>query len=101
MAASSTSFRPGQTGNPAGKPKGTPNRTTLALKEAIIEAAELTGLDGKGKDGLIGYLRRVAVEDMKAFSALLGRVLPLQVSDPGDGVLVVKLVRFSDLDNDD
>ena len=32
-----TPFKPGQSGNPAGKPKGTRNKTTLAM-EAILEA---------------------------------------------------------------
>ena len=43
MAKGSTKFAPGQSGNPAGKAKGTRNRTTLAM-EAILdgEAAALT-----------------------------------------------------------
>ena len=38
-----TQFKPGQSGNPAGKPKGTRNATTLAL-EALLDgqAAALT-----------------------------------------------------------
>lgn len=63
----------------AGRPKGSVNKTTTALKEAILLAAEETGEDGAGKDGLIGYLRKVAKEDIKAFASLLGKVLPLQV----------------------
>ena len=31
-----TQFKPGQSGNPAGKPKGTRNATTLAL-EALLD----------------------------------------------------------------
>lgn len=69
-------------GNP-GKPKGAVSKTTKALKEAILEAAELSGRDMKGKDGLVGYLRRVADEDVKAFSGLLGKVLPMTVEGPG------------------
>lgn len=63
-----------------GRPKGTPNKTTAILKEAIIAAAEAVGQDGKGKDGLTGYLKHVAQTDVKAFAALLGKVLPLQLS---------------------
>ena len=33
-----TRFQPGQSGNPAGKPKGARNRTTLAI-EALIDGA--------------------------------------------------------------
>lgn len=73
-----------------GRQKGTPNKTTGALKEAIIEAAEQSGEDCQGKDGLIGYLRRVANDDVKAFSGLLGKVLPLQVSnDPDNPVQII------------
>jgi len=38
-------------------------------------AAELEG----GREGLLGYLRKVARKDYKTFCALLGRVLPLEV----------------------
>jgi hypothetical protein len=68
-----------------GRPKGSLNKTTATLKEAILKAAELSGNNGKGKDGLIGYLKRVADEDVKAFAGLLGRVLPLQVTGEGGG----------------
>lgn len=62
-----------------GRTKGTPNKTTALLKDAILKAAELSGNDKKGKDGLVGYLRRVADDDVKAFSGLLGKVLPMQI----------------------
>jgi len=63
-----------------GRPAGTLNKTTRALKEAILIAAEQVGEDGKGTDGLVGYLRRVATEDVKAFAGLLGKVLPMQIT---------------------
>jgi hypothetical protein len=63
-----------------GRPKGLPNKTTTALKEAILAAAAEHGEDDEGTDGLKGYLRKVAREDVKAFTGLLGRVLPLDVS---------------------
>jgi len=60
--------------------KGVPNKTTRILKEAILLAAEQVGEDGKGHDGLTGYLRMLAVKEPRAFSNLLQRVLPLQVN---------------------
>lgn len=66
-----------------GRPKGQSNKTTTALKEAILQAAAEHGEDDTGKDGLKGYLRKVAREDVKAFSGLLGRVLPLDVNAAG------------------
>ena len=38
MSGEATRFQPGQSGNPAGKPKGARNRTTLAV-EALIDGA--------------------------------------------------------------
>lgn len=76
-----------------GRAKGTPNKTTALLKEAILLAAAEHGLDGKGTDGLSGYLRKVANDDMKAFCTLLGKVLPLQVEGAGEaGEVIFKTV---------
>jgi hypothetical protein len=70
-----------------GRSKGTPNKMTRELKEAILQAAERAGEDGKGKGKLVGYLTRVAREDVKAFAGLLGKVLPLQISGEGGGAI--------------
>jgi len=78
-----------------GRAKGTPNKTTKALKDAILMAAEATGCDGKGKDGLVGYLKHVAASDVKAFSTLLGKVLPMQVTGEDGGPVVVEIHRFA------
>jgi hypothetical protein len=89
-----------QTGNipgpGPGRPKGSPNRITKALKDAIILAAQEAGYDGKGKDGLVGYLKHVADTDVKAFCGLLGRVLPLQLSGDQNGPVIVEITRFAD-----
>lgn len=66
-----------------GRPKGSRNKTTVALKEAILAAAGAHGEDDMGTGGLEGYLRKVAREDVKAFSSLLGRVLPLDMTNSG------------------
>lgn len=78
-----------------GRQKGTPNKTTATLKEAILLAAEKVGNDGKGKDGLTGYLVHVASTDVKAFSALLGKVLPMQVTGEDGGPLTVTIKQFT------
>jgi hypothetical protein len=67
-----------QKGN-RGRTVGSHNKHTRVLREAILLAAELEGQDGKGKGKLIGYMRRMASEDMKAFATLLRAVIPLQV----------------------
>jgi hypothetical protein len=64
-----------------GRPKGLPNRTTALLKDAILKAGEKAG----GKDGLVGYLETQAKENPGPFMALLGKVLPMQMTGPDDG----------------
>ncbi len=89
-----------------GRKKGTPNKTTALLKDAILRAAELAGKDferveaeaaGKrptGKNGLEHYLRQQAKDNPGPFLALLGKVLPMQVTGPDDGPVKVTLNDF-------
>jgi hypothetical protein len=62
-----------------GRKCGTPNVVTRELKAAIIRAAYRLGSDLKGKDGVVGYLTRIAKNDIKTFVMLLRAVLPLQL----------------------
>jgi hypothetical protein len=64
----------------AGRKPGTPNKITMQLKEAILEAAHQAG----GKDGMVGYLRKQANENSASFMALLGKVLPHQIAGDRD-----------------
>lgn len=77
-----------------GRPKGSPNKTTALLKDAIIKAAEAQG-DG-GKDGLVGYCTFLARDEPKAFAQLLGKVLPMQVTGEDGGPLTLEIIRFAD-----
>jgi hypothetical protein len=65
-----------------GRQKGTPNKQTALLKDAILQAAIKTG---GGKDGLVRYLRERAEENPAAFMTLLGKVLPMQVANDDSG----------------
>jgi hypothetical protein len=78
---SDTQFKKGEKPGP-GRPPGAQNKLTKTLKEAILQAAEDVGYDGEGDEGLVGYLKKVAKEDVKAFSSLLGKVLPMTVANP-------------------
>ena len=75
-----------------GRAKGTPNKTTALLKDAVLRAAEQAG--GGGKDGLVKYLQAQASANPGPFLALLGKVLPLQLTGNGDGPLQILVRKF-------
>jgi hypothetical protein len=64
----------------SGRAKGKRNKTTIMLKEAVLKAAELVGQDQRGKEGLVGYLKMLAIKERALFSRLLEKVLPMQLS---------------------
>jgi hypothetical protein len=65
------------------------NRTTALLKDAILKAAEQAG-GGGGKGGLEAFLvMQAAKENNAPFMALLGKVLPMQLSGGDGGTLEV------------
>lgn len=68
-----------------GRQKGTPNKLTTKLKDAILTAAHLAG---GGKDGLVNYLQIQATANPGPFMALLGKVLPLQIAGDEDNPLI-------------
>jgi hypothetical protein len=77
-----------------GRPKGTPNRTTILLKDALLLAAEQAG----GKEGLVGYLKMQAIKNPGPFMAQLGKILPLQITgaDGGPVLIVTGVQRLTD-----
>ena len=75
-----------------GRPKGIPNKTTTLLKDAILKAATEAG---GGEDGLVDYLRTQAQDNPGPFLALLGKVLPLQVTGEGGAPIMVEITRFA------
>ncbi|HEX5509851.1 MAG TPA: hypothetical protein VFX37_15225 [Pseudolabrys sp.] len=72
-----------------GRAKGTPNKTTKLLKDAILKAADKAG----GKGGLVAYLHEQAIINPGPFMALLGKVLPMQVSGE-DGKPIELITRI-------
>jgi hypothetical protein len=79
-----------------GRAKGTPNKTTALLKDAILMAATEAGdmimnEDGKpSMSGLTGYLRLQAIRNPAQFLSLLGKVLPMQITGAGGGPIDTK-----------
>lgn len=79
-------FEKGNNANPRGRPKGSKNKQTAELKDAILAAA-----NGAHPEGLVGYLTWLAQEQPTAFAPLLGKLLPRDVSvDLGGTLLIVK-----------
>jgi hypothetical protein len=66
-----------------GRQKGTPNKITRTLREAILQALEEAG----GKGGAVEYLRSQANLSPGAFLSLVGKVLPLTIKEQIEGHL--------------
>lgn len=64
-----------------GRPKGAPNKTTALLKDAILQAAAEAG----GAGGMVGYLKARAIDTPGPFLALMGKVLPMQLTGADGG----------------
>ena len=78
-------YAKGQSGNPAGRRPGTPNRVTAVVREAVLAAFDEVG----GKD----YLVQVARDEPKVFCALLARLVPTQVRAEIESTLPVVVLR--------
>ena len=64
-----------------GRKKGTPNKTTALLKDAILTAAAVAGHE----NGMVGYLTVQATLNPGPFMSLLGKVLPIQHTGANEG----------------
>ena len=56
----------------------------------MLLAAESVGENGEGKDGLIGYLRLAAIQEMSSYLSLMGKLLPYQITGVGGGPLRIE-----------
>lgn len=68
-----------------GRQKGTPNKTTRAIREMVTEALD--------RAGGVDYLVRQADENPGPFMTLVGKVLPLQVAGHDGGPLNVTVIE--------
>lgn len=67
-----------------GRPKGSVNKTTKAIKEMVMLALD--------EAGGVDYLVQQSEENPTAFLTLVGKVLPLQVDATHDGKVVAEVV---------
>jgi len=80
-----------------GRQKGSPNKVTGMLKDAILEAANLAGEDlaeneTEANAGKVTYLRKMAIKHPAAFLSLVGRVIPMQLEGTtDDGAITINV----------
>lgn len=70
-----------------GRPKGSQNKATAALKDMILKA-----LDQADPQGSVAYLVKQADANPTAFLTLVGKVLPLDVNAQHGGEIIAKVV---------
>ena len=76
---------------PGGSRKGIPNKITADVRAMVLAALDRVG----GED----YLAQQARDNPKAFLSLLGRIIPTQVTGPGDKELFpVQEMTIAELD---
>ena len=81
-------MRPGSGDPGRGRPKGSSNKNTKALKDMILGALDRGG----GEDWLLLQM----TEEPVAFIGLISKVLPMQVTGEGGGALVIRWEKSSD-----
>ena len=78
-----------------GRQKGTPNKFTKDLREAIIEGARAAG--GGGKEGLVNYFKARAEDESDrvraSFLQLAGRCLPKDINLKTEDETVVSITK--------
>jgi len=84
-------FKPGQSGNPAGKRKGTLNKFT-SLKRSFLDAFEQTG----GTDGLKTWIEENR-RNRAMFYQMITKLFPQEVEQSGniqiDGKMTIEVVH--------
>ena len=88
-------FVKGQSGNPAGRPKGTLNKTTQAAKDVIAKAAEDLG----GADRLLAWCKEAPENEKVFWGTIYPKLLPFTVAgDPDSPLEIVGKFKLAPLD---
>lgn len=91
MPSEDTQFKPGQSGNPAGRPKGSRNKLSEAFLQALSDDFETNGVE---------VIETLRVESPKDYVATIGRLMPklMELSGPEGRDLPHGLVTFVSTD---
>jgi hypothetical protein len=77
-----------------GRKRGTPNQTTSAVREALLEAFH--------KAGGVNYLTKLATDDPRTFCSLLAKIIPSEVkADVGDCEVTLFVRDFSGMNREE
>ena len=79
MTTNKGAFKKGEKRPNQGRPKGTPNKDTALIRDMVCTA--LSQIGG------VEYLARVAETHPGPFLALVGKVMPVQVTGEGGGAV--------------
>ena len=75
-----------------GRPKGSKNKVTRDIKQAVLQAFE--------EGGGVEYLKTQMTENPTAFLTLLGKIIPTQITGPNDGPVQIEAINVvRDLDD--
>ncbi|WLB64668.1 hypothetical protein QIH96_05335 [Bradyrhizobium japonicum] len=90
----STKFGPDRKSTVKGRALGSKNIYSRDVRAAILDAGNAVG-DGTGRGGLRAYLETVARVDRRAFCALLGKAMPLQINSDGASAVPIVAIHIS------
>jgi hypothetical protein len=80
-------WAPGQSGNPLGRPVGSPNRAHVALRHMLVENSESV---------VMAVIKAAQAGDMAAAKIVLDRVLPKRLCRPLDGLVLPPINSVAD-----
>ena len=84
-------WKPGVSANPAGRPKGVPNKATRTIKEAIELACQPGQCHPKGLAGWLVERAQGNVQDRQIFATFVAKAIPAQLQTKVEGGIVVAL----------
>ena len=84
-----TLFKPGE--RRVGRAKGTQNKLTVGIREAVELAVQPGQCHPNGFAGWLVDRAKGGVEDRKIFAGVVGRVIPLQINQKSEGTVRIEL----------